>query len=95
MKKTGIIVNISRGQLIDQAALIKALKDGEIFAAGLDVMDPEPLNRDSELLKLSNVVLTPHIGSATNNTRNAMAELTAKNILRGLGGEEMFTPVKL
>ncbi|XP_030760653.1 glyoxylate reductase/hydroxypyruvate reductase-like isoform X2 [Sitophilus oryzae] len=95
MKKTGIIVNISRGKLIDQAALIRALRDGEIFAAGLDVMDPEPLNKDSELLKLSNIVLTPHIGSATNNTRNAMAELTAKNILRALRGEEMITPVKL
>ncbi|XP_076249948.1 glyoxylate reductase/hydroxypyruvate reductase-like isoform X2 [Rhynchophorus ferrugineus] len=95
MKKTGIIVNIGRGELIDQAALIKALKTGEIFAAGLDVMTPEPLNTDSELLTLPNVVLTPHIGSATVDTRNAMAELTAKNILRGLAGEEMFTPIQL
>ncbi|XP_050299111.1 glyoxylate reductase/hydroxypyruvate reductase-like [Anthonomus grandis grandis] len=95
MKKTGVFINISRGQLVDQEALISALKNGEIFAAGLDVMTPEPLPADSELLKLSNVVLTPHIGSATLNTRNEMARLTAQNILRGLGGEEMFTPVKL
>ncbi|CAG9767247.1 unnamed protein product [Ceutorhynchus assimilis] len=95
MKKTGILINISRGALVDHQALIKALKEGQIFAAGLDVMEPEPLNTDSELLKLPNVVLTPHIGSATNNTRNAMAELTAQNILRALSGQEMLTPVKI
>ncbi|KAL1497857.1 hypothetical protein ABEB36_008742 [Hypothenemus hampei] len=92
-KKTAVLVNISRGQLVDQEALITALKTGRLFAAGLDVMTPEPLNTDNELIKLNNVVLTPHVGSATNDTRNAMAELTAKNILRALGGAEMFTPV--
>jgi len=95
MKNTAILINVSRGQLVDQNALIKALKENKIFAAGLDVMTPEPLNKDSELLKLPNVVLTPHIGSATRDTRNEMAKLTALNILRGLGGEEMFTPVEL
>lgn len=115
MKKTAVLINVSRGPLVDQDALIEALKTGEIFAAGLDVMTPEPLNTDSELLKLPNVgklsffndwwyiqlrvvillVLIPHLGSATEQTRNAMAELTAQNILRGLGGEEMFTPVNL
>ncbi|XP_066140587.1 glyoxylate reductase/hydroxypyruvate reductase-like [Euwallacea fornicatus] len=95
MKKTGVLVNVARGPLVDQDALVTALKTGEIFAAGLDVMTPEPLNPDNELLKLSNVLVTPHIGSATENTRNAMAELTAQNILRGLGGEEMLTPVDL
>ncbi|ENN70525.1 glyoxylate reductase/hydroxypyruvate reductase isoform X2 [Dendroctonus ponderosae] len=95
MKKNGILINISRGQLVDQDALIAALKAGRIFAAGLDVMIPEPLNTDSELLKLPNVVLTPHIGSATGNTRNAMAKLTAENILAGLAGEELISPVPL
>ncbi|XP_066246911.1 glyoxylate reductase/hydroxypyruvate reductase-like [Euwallacea similis] len=95
MKKTGVLINVARGPLVDQDALITALKTGEIFAAGLDVMTPEPMNPDNELLKLPNVFVTPHIGSATENTRNAMAELTAQNILRGLGGEEMFTPVHL
>jgi len=55
MKKTGVLINVSRGPLVDQDALIEALKSGEIFAAGLDVMTPEPLNPDSELLKLPNV----------------------------------------
>lgn len=100
---------------MDQDALIAALKSGSIFAAGLDVMIPEPLNTDSELLKLPNVgrcisgyfqrlsfcrytffsVLTPHIGSATVNTRNVMAKLTSENILAGLAGEELITPVHL
>ncbi|XP_060522127.1 glyoxylate reductase/hydroxypyruvate reductase-like [Cylas formicarius] len=95
MKRTSILVNISRGQLVDQEALINALKEGQIFAAGLDVMVPEPLPPDNELLSLPNVVLLPHLGSATVSTRNAMSELAALNILRVLGGEEMFTPVPL
>ncbi|XP_060522960.1 glyoxylate reductase/hydroxypyruvate reductase-like [Cylas formicarius] len=94
MRRTAILINVSRGQLVDQAALIGALKEGQIFAVGLDVMVPEPLPIDSELLKLPNVVLTPHLGSATVNTRNAMAQLTAKNILLALEGEELLTPVK-
>ncbi|KAJ3644704.1 hypothetical protein Zmor_022414 [Zophobas morio] len=93
MKSSAVFVNISRGDVVDQDALVRALKGGKIFAAGLDVMTPEPLPPDNELAKLPNVVLIPHLGSATENTRNAMAELTAQNILRGLGGEEMFTPV--
>ncbi|CAG9838704.1 unnamed protein product [Diabrotica balteata] len=93
MKKTAVFVNVSRGQVVDQPALIDALKNGTIFAAGLDVMTPEPLPPDNELLKLPNVVLAPHVGSATINTRDAMSNLTAQNILRGLRGEEMVTPV--
>ncbi|RZC32539.1 uncharacterized protein BDFB_011472 [Asbolus verrucosus] len=93
MKSTAVFVNVSRGEVVDQDALIRALKDNKIFAAGLDVTTPEPLPPDHELLKLPNLVLLPHLGSATTNTRNAMAELTAQNILRGLGGEEMFSPV--
>ncbi|CAH1956513.1 unnamed protein product [Acanthoscelides obtectus] len=93
MKKTSVFVNISRGQVVDQPALIKALKTNSIFAAGLDVMTPEPLPPDHEMLKLPNLVLTPHIGSATTNTRNEMSLLAAKNILKGLAGEEMIYPV--
>ncbi|XP_066245914.1 glyoxylate reductase/hydroxypyruvate reductase-like [Euwallacea similis] len=95
MKNTAVLVNVGRGDLVDQEALIKALKEGQIFAAGLDVMTPEPLNTDSELLTLPNVVLTPHIGSATRKTREEMSELAARNILKGLAGEPLLTPVEL
>ncbi|EFA08834.1 glyoxylate reductase/hydroxypyruvate reductase-like [Tribolium castaneum] len=93
MKKTAVFVNVSRGEVVDQDALIRALKAGKIFAAGLDVMTPEPLPADHELVKLPNVVLLPHLGSATEFTRNGMAEVTAHNILRGIAGEEMFAEV--
>ncbi|XP_049818297.1 glyoxylate reductase/hydroxypyruvate reductase isoform X2 [Aethina tumida] len=92
-KKNAVFVNIARGEVVDQEALIDALRTGKIFAAGLDVVYPEPLPKDHDLLKLPNVVIMPHLGSATVETKKAMAELTALNILRGLGGEEMFTPV--
>ncbi|VEN58593.1 unnamed protein product [Callosobruchus maculatus] len=93
MKKTAVFVNISRGKVVDQPALIEALKNGTIFAAGLDVMTPEPLPPDHDLLKLPNVVLMPHLGTATVNTENEMSLLAAKNILKGLAGEEMIHPV--
>ncbi|KAF7283534.1 hypothetical protein GWI33_000338 [Rhynchophorus ferrugineus] len=95
MKKTSVFVNVSRGELVDQDALIKALKTNQIFAAGLDVMTPEPINPDNELLRLPNAVLTPHIASSTEKTRIAMAKWTAENIIRGLKGEELLTPVQL
>ncbi|KAK9718706.1 D-isomer specific 2-hydroxyacid dehydrogenase, NAD binding domain [Popillia japonica] len=93
MKNTAILVNIARGGIIVQDDLIEALQQKKIYAAGLDVMTPEPLPKDSPLLKLDNVVILPHIGSATIGTRAAMAQLTAQNILMGLGGAPMFTPV--
>ncbi|XP_056641043.1 glyoxylate reductase/hydroxypyruvate reductase-like isoform X2 [Diorhabda sublineata] len=93
MKKTAVFVNVSRGPVVDQPALIRALKNGQIFAAGLDVMTPEPLPADHELTTLPNVVLLPHLGSATNNTRASMSSLTAENILKALGDEEMITPI--
>ncbi|KAJ8916813.1 hypothetical protein NQ315_005820 [Exocentrus adspersus] len=65
MKKTAVFVNISRGKVVHQPSLVKALRDGQIFAAGLDVMTPEPLPPDDELLKLPNAVIVPHLGSAT------------------------------
>lgn len=89
MKKTGIFVNTSRGATVDQNALIKALKNNTIRAAGLDVTTPEPLPLDSELFQLNNCVVLPHIGSATIEARNVMGELTARNILAALNGEDM------
>jgi len=87
MKKTAVLVNTSRGKVIDEAALIKALREGWIAAAGLDVFEREPLPKDSPLIGLTNVVLTPHIGSASHDTRNRMAEYAAAGIITVLRGE--------
>ncbi|XP_012534528.1 glyoxylate reductase/hydroxypyruvate reductase isoform X2 [Monomorium pharaonis] len=91
MKKTAIFVNGSRGDVVDQEALIEALDYNKIAAAGLDVTSPEPLPMNSELLQLDNCVVLPHIGSATTETREEMACITAKNIIAVLEGnpEEM------
>ncbi|KAK9883398.1 hypothetical protein WA026_001571 [Henosepilachna vigintioctopunctata] len=93
MKSSAIFVNVSRGATVNQPDLIAALKEKRIFAAGLDVMTPEPLPPDHELLKLPNCFVTPHLGSASTNTRNKMAELAANNILNALKGQPMLTPV--
>jgi glyoxylate reductase len=89
MKRTAVLVNTARGPLIDQRALAAALKAGTIFAAGLDVTDPEPPDRDDPLLKLPNVILAPHIASATIQTRNNMAEICARNLIAGLTGQPL------
>ena len=89
MKRTAVFVNTSRGPLVDQAALAEALRSGVIFAAGLDVTDPEPLPPDHELYALPNCVIVPHIASATIDTRNAMARLCANNLLAGVKGEAL------
>ncbi|KAG5891373.1 hypothetical protein JTB14_020105 [Gonioctena quinquepunctata] len=89
MKSTAVFVNTGRGGLVDQDALVKALENKTIWAAGLDVMTPEPLPLDHPLLKLKNCVILPHIGSATVETRNEMGVLTAKNIIAALKGEKM------
>src|SRR5581483_83617 len=89
MKKTVVFVNTARGPLVDQKALADALKSGTIFAAGLDVTDPEPPAPDDPLLKLPNVVIAPHIASATVGTRNAMAEICAENLIAGLSGRKL------
>ncbi|KAB0793707.1 hypothetical protein PPYR_13763 [Photinus pyralis] len=93
MKSTSIFVNIGRGGLVDQAALVKALKENTIFAAGLDVMVPEPLPSDHELVQLPNCFLSPHLGSATQQTRSDMARLAAQNVIAALSGEKLITPV--
>lgn len=89
MKKTTTFINLSRGQVVDQDALYEALTTGRIMSAGLDVMTPEPLPKDHPLVSLPNCVLLPHVGSATAETRNAMAVLTAQNILAALDGIPM------
>jgi glyoxylate reductase len=89
MKRTAVFINSARGPLVDQKALHDALKSGTIFAAGLDVTDPEPPALDDPLLKLPNVVIAPHIASATVGTRNAMAEICADNLIAGLTGQKL------
>jgi gluconate 2-dehydrogenase len=86
MKPTATLVNIARGGIVDELALAKALKDNKIFAAGIDVFEGEPAVRP-ELLALKNVVLAPHIASATEKTRRAMIELAIENCLAGLAGK--------
>lgn len=94
MKRTAIFINTSRGGTVDQNALIEALTNNTIRAAGLDVTTPEPLPLDSPLFKLKNCVILPHIGSATIEARNIMSELTATNILGALNGTEMPAELK-
>ncbi|CAH2894867.1 MAG: 2-ketogluconate 6-phosphate reductase (EC [uncultured Paraburkholderia sp.] len=86
MKKSAILINASRGAIVDEAALIEALGNGTIHAAGLDVFEQEPLPADSPLLKMANVVALPHIGSATHETRHAMARNAAENLVAALAG---------
>jgi gluconate 2-dehydrogenase len=86
MKKSAILINASRGPTVDEAALIEALQAGTIHAAGLDVFETEPLPADSPLLSLPNVVALPHIGSATHETRHAMALNAAENLVAALDG---------
>ncbi|EJM68033.1 2-hydroxyacid dehydrogenase [Pseudomonas sp. GM55] len=87
MRPETIFINISRGKVVDEAAMIEALRAGRIRAAGLDVFEREPLSADSPLLQLDNVVATPHIGSATHETREAMARCAVDNLLAALAGE--------
>jgi glyoxylate reductase len=89
MKRTAVLINTARGPLVDQRALVDALKAGTIFAAGLDVTEPEPPSMDDPLLRLPNVVIAPHIASATVETRNRMAEICAKNLIAGVSGQPL------
>ena len=87
MKRTAILVNASRGPVVDTDALVDALRRQSIFAAALDVTDPEPLPADHPLVNMSNCIVVPHTASATVQTRDRMAELAAENLLAGLRGE--------
>lgn len=89
MKNTAVLVNTSRGAVVNQEDLYEALKNGQIAAAGLDVTTPEPLPTDHPLLTLKNCVVLPHIGSATYSTRGIMSSLAARNLLAGLQGTDM------
>jgi glyoxylate reductase len=89
MKPTAILINIARGPVVDTQALYEALASGQIGGAALDVTDPEPLPRNHPLLKLSNIVIAPHLGSATLETRQKMAEMSIVNLLAGLRGEPL------
>jgi len=93
MKPTAVLVNTSRGPVVDGDALAAALKKGTIFAAGLDVTDPEPIPMDSPLVGLDNCLIVPHIASASRATRSKMAEMAAANLLAGLRGEALPTPI--
>ncbi len=86
MKRSAIFINGSRGQTVNEKDLIYALQNKLILGAGLDVFEQEPVPKDHPLLKMNNVVTLPHIGSATYETRYAMAKLAAENLIKGLKG---------
>jgi glyoxylate reductase len=87
MKKEAILINAARGPIIDEKALVEALQKKKIWGAGLDVYEREPAI-EKDLFKLNNVVLLPHIGSASYETRLKMALMAAKNLVQGLKGEK-------
>ncbi|AIU28297.1 D-glycerate dehydrogenase [Pandoraea pnomenusa] len=93
MKRGAIFINAARGKVIDEAALIGALASGHLRAAGLDVFEREPVPVDSPLLTMKNVVALPHIGSATHETRHAMASCAADNLIAALGGRSLRNAV--
>lgn len=93
MKKTAIFINTARGAIHQELDLIEAIRGQIIWGCGLDVTNPEPMTSDNPLLYMPNAAILPHIGSATENTRNAMAKLAAENIIAGLKGERLPNPV--
>ena len=93
MKPTAILINTARGPVVDSQALYRALKDGQIGYAALDVTDPEPLPADHPLLTLPNLIVAPHIASATVTSRTQMALMAVKNLVAGVQGEALPFPV--
>ena len=93
MKKTAVLVNTSRGPVVDSLALADALRNGDIAAAALDVTDPEPIPVDHPLVGMDNCLIVPHIASASRATRGKMASMAAANLLAGVRGERLPTPV--
>src|ERR1044072_7367508 len=92
MKNTAYLINTARGGGVDQTALREALVNGEIAGAGLDVTEPEPLPADDPLLSAPNLLVVPHVGSATTRTRLRMADMAVDNLLAALAGREMPHP---
>jgi glyoxylate reductase len=93
MKRTASLINVARGAVVDAEALAEALAARRLHGAALDVTDPEPLPRDHPLLRLDNVIITPHLGSATEQTRRRMAEISVENLLAGLEGRPLVCRV--
>ncbi len=93
MKPTAFLINVARGGVVDHDALVAALRDGWIAGAALDVTEPEPLPRDHPLLSMDNVLLAPHLGSATVQTRYHMVKRTVDNLLAGLAGEALLNRI--
>jgi lactate dehydrogenase-like 2-hydroxyacid dehydrogenase len=93
MKRSAVLVNTSRGPVVDQVALAAALRDGVIWAAALDVTDPEPIPMDDPLVGLDNCLIVPHIASASRATRGKMASMAAANLIAGVRGERLPTEV--
>lgn len=93
MKKTAVFINVSRGNTVDEQALINALQNNEIYGAGLDVFTKEPVEKDNPLLRMSNVVTVPHIGTATAKTRDAMSMRAAENLVAVLTGKPAIDQV--
>ena len=87
MKPGAFLINTSRGAVVDQTALYQALSTGHLAGAALDVLEQEPPHPDDPLLRLPNVLITPHIGTATRETRTAMIELAVRNLLACLAGD--------
>lgn len=93
MKPTAILINVARGGVLDHDALVEALQNHWIYAAALDVTEPEPLPRDHPLLQQQNLVIAPHLGSATRQTRRAMGQRSVDNLKLGLSGEPLINRV--
>ncbi len=93
MKQTATLINLSRGPVVNSDALAVSLQQQQIYAAALDVTDPEPLPRDHPLLACNNLTIAPHLGSATTQTRQRMAEVSVANLLAGLRGEPLLHEV--
>jgi glyoxylate reductase len=89
MKPNAVLVNTARGPIVDPQALYEALQENRIFGAGLDVTDPEPLPLNSPLLTLDNIIVVPHVASASTTSRGQMSWMAAQNLVAGLKGERL------